>query len=164
MSRREWEHTYRTCWRTYYSTEHIETVLRRAVATGVSPGKTLFFITWFKGCVDFEGIHPLEGGFWRIKYRRDRRPGLPLEPAWRFYPSYFVGTFWKQVRWLALYLRLRTIYYKIKRDSNRYLYMDAALEPVADDELESREMFQSEAAAAYVERQQRKREQPLNVV
>ena len=26
-----------------------------------------------------EGIHPLEGGILRLKYRRDRRHGMPIE-------------------------------------------------------------------------------------
>jgi radical SAM superfamily enzyme YgiQ (UPF0313 family) len=158
MSPEAWEQTYRKCWETYYTLEHIETILRRATACGISRGKTLFLITWFKGCIDIEGIHPLEGGFLRRKYRRDRRPGLPLEPAWSFYPRHFLGTLWKQVRWIALYMQLRMIHYKIKRDPLRHEYMDLALEPVADDEVQSREMFQTDAAIAYVGTQQRKLE------
>ncbi|HLG13103.1 MAG TPA: radical SAM protein [Blastocatellia bacterium] len=154
MSREEWEQVYRSAWQTYYTTRHIETVLRRAIATGTSPGKTLFFIVWFKGCIDIEKIHPLEGGFLRLKFRRDRRPSLGLEPIWLFYPRHIVGTVWKQVRWISLYIRLRLIYMKIKRDPLRYEYMDMALEPVADDEVEARELFQSEVAQSYVGRLQ----------
>jgi radical SAM superfamily enzyme YgiQ (UPF0313 family) len=150
MSREEWEQVYRSAWEIYYTPEHVETILRRAMAVGTSPGKTLFFIVWFKGCIDIEKIHPLEGGFLRLKFRRQRRPGLPLEPAWLFYPKYIFETVWKQIRWIALYLRLRLIYIKLKRDPNRHEYMDEALEPVTDDELETREMFQSEVAHTYV--------------
>jgi hypothetical protein len=155
MSREEWEQVYRSAWETYYTTEHIETVLRRAIASGTSPGKTLFFIVWFKGCIGIERIHPLEGGFLRLKSRRDRRSGLPLEPAWLFYPKYLAGMAWKQVRWISLYVRLRLIYLKIKRDPRRYEYMDLALEPVSDDEIATRELFQSDVAVAYVGQQRR---------
>ncbi len=158
MSRAEWEQTYLQAWKQYYSLEHIETVLRRAVKTKVSGGKTLFFITWFKGCIDIEGIHPLEGGFLRLKYRRDRRPGLPLESVWSFYPKFIAETVWKQAQWLWLYVRLRRIYKKIRRDPNRHSYMDLALEPVAEDELETRELFQSETAQAFLGQQQRRLE------
>jgi hypothetical protein len=34
----------------------------------------------------WENTHPLQGGIFRLKYRRDRRPTFPLEPVWRFYP------------------------------------------------------------------------------
>ena len=54
--------------------------MRRAVATGISPGKMMFLLIWFYGCVTLEKIHPLEGGYLRRKVRRDRRPGLPFEP------------------------------------------------------------------------------------
>src|SRR5438876_6602355 len=38
MSQKEWESAYRDAWATYYTDEHVETVLRRAIATGTSPG------------------------------------------------------------------------------------------------------------------------------
>jgi hypothetical protein len=151
MSPDELFRVYLEAWRTYYSPQHVETVLRRAMATGVSPGKALFFIVWFKGCITIEKIHPLEGGYLRLKFRRDRRPTLPLEPAWRFYPKYLVETVWKQMQWLTMYLRLRYIYLKHKHDPRRHEYMDLALQPVADDETETRELFQSEAALAFVD-------------
>ena len=31
-------------WETYYTPEHMETVMRRAVATGISPGKMMFLL------------------------------------------------------------------------------------------------------------------------
>jgi hypothetical protein len=155
MSRDEWEQVYRDAWQTYYTREHIETILRRAMATGTSPGKTLFFIVWFKGCIDIERIHPLEGGFLRLKFRRSRRPGVGREPIWLFYPKYLFETVSKLVRWAKLYVGLRMIYMKIKRDPQRYEYTDLALEPVTDDEVETRELFQTEEAHAYVVQVQR---------
>src|SRR5256714_9787628 len=44
MTRDEWEQVYQEAWETYYTDEHIEKVLRRDMATGVSPGKALFLI------------------------------------------------------------------------------------------------------------------------
>ena len=155
MSREEWEKAYQLAWETYYSTEHIETVLRRAMATGASPGKALFYMAWFKGCIGIERIHPLEGGLLRLKFRRDRRSGQPLESAWLFYLKYMVETVRKQVRWLSLYTRLHLVYRKIKTDPRRSEYMDLSLTPVTDDELETRELFQSEVAQAYVGRLRR---------
>jgi radical SAM superfamily enzyme YgiQ (UPF0313 family) len=151
MSKDDWEQTYRAAWNTYYTDKHIETVLRRAIATGTSPGKTMFFITWFKGCIGIEGIHPLEGGFFRRKVRRNRRSSLPLENPLIFYPKYFFESLSKQFQWISLYLRLRIIYRRVKKDPARYDYMDTALEPVTDHE-EEREMFQSDAARTYLDK------------
>jgi len=155
MSRQDWEETYAKAWETYYTPAHVETVLKRAMATGTSPGKAVLFISWFKGCIGIEGIHPLEGGFLRLKFRRDRRPGLPRESPLLFYPKYFAETVSKQIRWLSLYVGLYRIYGRIKRDPERLNYMDLALTPVADEEMETREMFQTEAAHAYVVQVQR---------
>ncbi len=152
MSRTNWEETYQKAWETYYTDEHIETVLRRAIATGTSPGKTMFFITWFKGCIGIEGIHPLEGGFLRRKVRRTRRLGMPLENPLIFYPKTLLETLWKQFRWISLYTRLRLIYRKVRNDPRKLEYMDLALEPVTDDETETRELFQSEAAHNYLDK------------
>ena len=129
MSKENWEETYQKAWETYYTDEHIETVLRRAIATGTSPGKTMFFITWFKGCIDIEKIHPLEGGFLRMKHRKTRRSNLPLENPFVFYPKTFLETFWKQIQWISLYLHLRLIYRKVRNDPKKLEYMDLASNP-----------------------------------
>lgn len=152
MSKADWEAVYLKAWETYYTDDHIETILRRAVASRTSPGKTMFLITWFKGCISIEKIHPLEGGWLRMKCRRNRRSGLPRENPLAFYPKYFVTSLFKQLKWLSLYLRLRLIYRKVRNDPKKLEYMDLALEPVRDDETETREMFQSETAQQYVNR------------
>lgn len=151
MSREHWRETYHSAWETYYTDEHVETVLRRAIATGTSPGKTMFFIVWFKGCIQIEGIHPLEGGFFRRKVRHNRRLGKPIENPIVFYPKYFAETLLKQARWISLYVRMRLIYRRVKHDPKKLDYMDLALEPVTDHE-EEREMFQSDAAQSYLEK------------
>jgi len=150
MSRDEWRATYRTAWETYYTNEHVETVLRRAIATGTSPGKTMFFIVWFKGCIDIEGIHPLEGGFFRRKVRLNRRPGFAIESPIIFYPKFLLETVTKQSRWISLYTKMRMIYRRVKQDPLRLDYMDTALEPVTDHE-EERELFQSDSAKSYLD-------------
>jgi hypothetical protein len=150
MSKADWERTYRLAWETYYTEEHIETILRRAIATGTSPGKTMFLITWFKGCISIEKIHPLEGGYLRLKHRRNRRSGLPIESPFVFYPKYLFEMIKNQVRWASLYLRLRMVYRKVRKDPKRHEYMDLALEPVLESETQTREMFQSETAQKFV--------------
>jgi radical SAM superfamily enzyme YgiQ (UPF0313 family) len=141
MSREEWEATYRMAWETYYTPEHMETVLRRIAATRGRTSNAILLLTWFKGSIGLEKVHPLEVGFFRFKFRRDRRPGFPVEPAWRFYPAYAAETAGKIARWASLYFRLRKTYLSIKRDPAKYDYGDLALTPVTDDETETRELF-----------------------
>ena len=151
MSREEWRAVYKQAWSTYYTDEHVETVLRRSIATGTSPGKTMFFIVWFKGCIRIEGIHPLEGGFLRLRSRRNRRPTMSIENPLVFYPKYFFETLRKQFQWISLYVRMRLIYLRVRKNPKRMEYTDLALAPVSDAE-EDRELFQSDAAQNYLDR------------
>ena len=153
MSREAWEGAYRLAWETYYSDEHVERVLRRAAATKVSVGKTLFVLNWFIGSIRIEGIHPLEAGFVRLKFRRDRRPGFPIEPALTFYPRFLVETVSKQVRWLWLWVRMRRLYRAIRYGTDRHAYMDEALTPVMADDAETLGMFGTTEAKAFVARE-----------
>ena len=157
MSREEWTHAYQLAWESFYSTEHVTTVMKRAAALH-GFGATLFAITWFKCSIEIENVHPLESGFLRMKYRRDRRPTLPREPVWSFYPKFFAETAAKNIRWIYTYLRLRRIYLKIKRDPKRHEYRDLAITPVTDDETGSRELFRNAAAQAYVDQERRLKE------
>jgi radical SAM superfamily enzyme YgiQ (UPF0313 family) len=147
MSPEEWARAYRLAWETFYTPEHIETVMRRAAATRISVGKTLFLLLWFYGGITIEKIHPLEGGYFRRKYRTDRRPTLPLESALVFYPRYaaeIVSKHWRLARLILKYGALRRA---IKRDPHARDYMDQALMPVEKSELDTLEMFNVHDAA-----------------
>ena len=141
MSKAEWERAYRLAWETYYTPAHMETVMRRAVATGISPGKMMFLLIWFYGCVTLEKIHPLEGGYLRRKVRRDRRPGLPLENPLLFYPRYVAELIRKHVVIGRFVWRMGRIRRALKRDPAARSYMDEALTPVSAAELDDLEMF-----------------------
>ena len=85
----------------------------------------------------------------RRKVRTDRRPGFPIENPILFYPKYWGEILAKHVAIGKLVWRMSRVRRAIKADPNRRNYMDLALTPVPDDELESLEMFQvSDAARA----------------
>jgi radical SAM superfamily enzyme YgiQ (UPF0313 family) len=155
MSRDEWQTAYEKATANYYSDEHVETVLRRCVATGTSPGKTMSNLAWFLGSPQIEKVHPVEGGFLRLKFRRDRRPSLPMESPWIFYPKYVAETLSKQFQWASLYLRHYFILRRVIQDPQRLEYNDLAITPVTEDEIETRELFQSAEARSYVVKIQR---------
>lgn len=153
MSGEEWERAYHAAWQRYYTIEHIETIIRRAASTKANASNTLFLISWFKGSIDVENIHPLEAGFLRRKFRRDRRPGYPVESALLFYPRYWFEAVVKTIHWIYIYCRLRRIYLRIKYDPQRRQYTDDAMTPIGGDET-TREIFQTDAARAFVSREQ----------
>jgi hypothetical protein len=90
----------------------------------------------------------------RMKFRRDRRPGLPIEPVWLFYPRYWRENLSKQMLWIKLFVRLRRMYLHVKHEAHFNNYSDLALTPVMDDETETRELFQSRGAQSYLSQEQ----------
>ena len=80
----------------------------------------------------------------------DRRPGFAIVPAWKFYAAYFAESIAKRWRWTSTYFGLRAIYVKAKRDPKKYEYMDTALTPVTDEELETLELFHNERESVAV--------------
>lgn len=133
MSATEWEDTYRQCWDSYYSDDHVETMMRRAHACGISPKRIMESATWFYGSVQVEGIHPLEAGVFRRKFRTDRRPGLPIESPLVFYPRRIkdvVRAHWTLAR---LFLKYHRMQKAIGDDPTSRDYCDASLRAAEAD-------------------------------
>jgi hypothetical protein len=141
MSADEWRAAYRDAWLAYYTPEHMETVMKRAVARGISPGKVMFLMLWFYGCITLENVHPLQGGYMRRKYRRDRRPSLPRESVLAFYPRYIADTVSKHARLFGLIWHFSRIRRRLKSDPEARNYVDQALTPVKDEDFDELEMF-----------------------
>ena len=134
MSAEEWQGTYRRAWEIFYDPAHVETLMRRARACRIRPRKIAGTALGFYGSMAIEGVHPLEGGWLRRKYRKDRRPGLPIESPLVFYPRYAWETASKAARFAALWLRYRWIRRRVEADPAGHAYQDLALTPVSEDE------------------------------
>ncbi|MCC6775458.1 MAG: radical SAM protein [Hyphomicrobiales bacterium] len=142
MSDAEWEDAYRSAWAAYYTPEHVRTILRRSAACRLGrPGTTLTTILWFYLMLAFEGVHPLEGGALRLKFRRDRRYGLPRENPLVFYPRYFGGTLGKAWRYWRVYRRFKSTLDEVMVAPDRWTYSDLAIAPPQADELDTLELY-----------------------
>jgi radical SAM superfamily enzyme YgiQ (UPF0313 family) len=131
MSKQEWQGAYDDAWTRFYSDQHVETVLRRAVATGINMTKIFDAVTVFSGATRIEGVHPLQFGFVRRKIRRQRRHGMRIVNPLLFYPWRAYDFAKVLFRWLALVRRYRKIQAKVAADPNAVHYMDEALAPTA---------------------------------
>ncbi len=142
MSDKEWEEAYHAAWQTYYTPEHIETILRRTAANKLGRlSTTLTTILWFYLAYSYEGVHPLEAGAFRLKFRADRRYGMPRENPLIFYPKYVGGTAVKLAKYLALYLKTKKMVKAIEQSPDRYNYLDLAIAPPRDDEFETLDLY-----------------------
>ncbi len=143
MTKEELSEAYRTAWRSYYTWDHIETLMRRAAATGEPVVKLMFLLFCFYGCIMFEGIHPLEGGLVRWRGRRSRRPNMPVESAWFFYPKQIrivVSMTWQ---WCSLAWKLNQLRRKVVNDPSKLQYSGTSLMSFPDEEEEDLDLHQT---------------------
>jgi hypothetical protein len=141
MTQEEWEGIYNAAWETYYTRQHLDIIIRRGAATNMGLSRLQAVLWFFSSVHAVEKLHPLQCGVMRLKYRRERRPGLPLEPVWRFYPRYAWEIVSKHARVFKHWFDLELMVRRARRTARPGQYTDRALTPVSDDETETLEIF-----------------------
>ncbi len=81
MSAADLAQTHRDIWRWFYSTDHMVQVLKGWRGNRKHYWAQLWFFAWYLYAARIEGLHPMNCGFWTVRYRDERRPGFPRE-AW----------------------------------------------------------------------------------
>jgi hypothetical protein len=156
MSKEEWQSAYRSAWDIFYTDEHLETIMRRAYATGINIRSLMPVLMWFSSAMKIENLHPLQWGIFRVKYRKDRRPGFPVQSPLSFYAGYAAETARKATKLARRWMHLKSIVAKIEADPNAKLYQDEALIPVTEEDAEHMELYtQSETVRAAVQHERR---------
>ena len=143
MTQGELAEAYRMAWRSYYTWDHMEVLMRRAAAMGEPVIKLMFLLLCFYGCVMFENIHPLEGGLVRWRGRRSRRPGMPVEPAWTFWPTQIWGAITTEWKWCKLGWKLNQLRRKVENDPAKLHYSDVSLMPFSTESEEQLDLYQT---------------------
>jgi hypothetical protein len=141
MSKAEWEAIYREAWSLYYTPQHMETLLRRAAASGQSMTSLLKVLVTFATALRLENVHPLQGGLFRLKHPADRRPGLPRDNPLIFWPRFILEMLVKHARLAGMIARLVMVQSRIARSPDARTYTDQALTPVGDDEEEKLDLL-----------------------
>ena len=148
MTDTEWEAAYDGAWRSYYTSDHIETVARRhAAVKGRDPKKVVNYMMDFRAVYEIEGIHPLEGGVVRLKYRADRRRGMPTEWPVVFHFKFAAEMAWKIWHYARLFREGRRIARKVRSDAERYSYSDTAIMPALEEDFDNLAIFAETAGA-----------------
>ncbi|MBV9909598.1 MAG: radical SAM protein [Hyphomicrobiales bacterium] len=140
MSAEQWKQVYRDAWARYYTDEHVETILRRAVASGLKPRKMADVMTAFSAAARIEGVHPLQCGIIRRKVRTSRRHGMPIVNPLVFYPVRAVEFVSVVAQWLTVGLRYHRIKKRVVADPSSKTYVDDATRPVTIEEAENDEL------------------------
>ena len=141
---------YRRAWGAYYTPEHVETVMRRARHWGTRTDKVKWIMLSYDSISGIEHVHPLDGGLVRRKYRRDRRPGFPIESRARFYGRFVWDTLRKNARLVAMYFRYQRTYRRVLAEQAPDLSADIAMHPARASDLDDLELFTATTAARSV--------------
>jgi radical SAM superfamily enzyme YgiQ (UPF0313 family) len=131
MTRDELRRAYVDAWRSYYSKEHMFTLLKRRHAVG-GGNRVAFSLIWFTSCVFLEGIHPLLGGILRFKGRQNRRPGFKRVAVIPYYAGRVAEVCYKLFVVAKIAITIHLMRKKAKRPEYAG-YSDVAItpEPVA---------------------------------
>ena len=129
MSKETWMQVYGDAWKRYYTDEHVETIMRRAVVSGINRTKILDSLTIFSGSARIEGVHPLQFGFLRRKIRTQRRYGMRIVNPLAFYPWRAFDFLKVSSQWLRLMWRYRRIMARVVADPASRTHSDEALRP-----------------------------------
>jgi hypothetical protein len=129
MSRAEWQEAYHRAWSQFYTDDHLETILRRAHASGIDISRLMIVLLWFSAAVPLENVHPLQAGVLRRRNRLDRRPGLPLEAWLPFYTKYAAGLISKHFAFFKRWRSLNALCRKIVRGDPHRSYTDKTIAP-----------------------------------
>jgi hypothetical protein len=129
MSKEAWMRVYAEAWKRYYSDAHVETIMRRALATGLAKSKILDALIIFSSALRIEGVHPLQFGYARRKVRTQRRPGMRIVNPLIFYPWRAYDFCRVAVQWLSVIRRYRSMMKRVAADPATATYTDEALRP-----------------------------------
>jgi hypothetical protein len=117
MSREEWFQLYKNAWKSFYNFDNMRNILQRA--TPRTYWNVFKNLVWYKSAALLEGNHPMMTGFFRLKGRTLRRPGLPIENRtqyWRWRLPEVAG--YIKV-WIGFLLELEELWLQTRKRSER---------------------------------------------
>lgn len=137
----EVDRVFREAWDRFYTSDHIETVLRRAAALGSDKKLTTASRLFYYGRLTrIYGEYSLDMGLVRRRYRNERRSGLGREP-WPVFLFRLIEDGIACARAYVGFRRLRKRALDIWKSPDRYAYRDMAITPPSDQDFESRDLF-----------------------
>jgi radical SAM superfamily enzyme YgiQ (UPF0313 family) len=128
MSKEILEKAYRDAWKSFYSKDHIKTILLRR--KGSRRKLLVYSMMWFYSSVFLDNVHPLLGGFFRFKGRKSRRRGMPRES----FLKYYAKRTWEVTSYLVKVVSMIIMIYGLKREADKpenANYQDLATTPVS---------------------------------
>ncbi len=111
----EWYAAYRRAWEDFYSFDYMRQVLANAHPENYWNIFRNFL--WYKNSALIEQGHPMLHGFFRLKDRKERRPGFPVESRIRHFVRRFHDIRKLAGAWLSLLLEMEELWLQTRRRS-----------------------------------------------
>jgi radical SAM superfamily enzyme YgiQ (UPF0313 family) len=142
----ELSESYRNAWKDFYSFNYMRDVLTRANTENY---RSIFcnFI-WYRNSAFIERGHPMIHGFFRLKDRRDRRPGFVVESR----SGHFFRR-WRDLRslirsWMSLVLEMEELWLQTRKRSEAEIRLLAEIKRLRQEV--NRNLHSAELRLAYV--------------
>ena len=155
MSREELQKAWHDAWEQFYSNEHMVNVLKVWRHDKWHYWDRLSFFAWYLYASRIERLHPMNCGFWTVRYRNDRRPGFPKEALVPFWWRRLVFNGKRLRGIIGLYFQLQEVWLRSRPKSATE---EALLELIAaakKDVVDWRELKAKELIGYYRKLQQR---------
>ena len=149
MSRDELQQAYHDAWEQFYSTDHMVNVLKKWRHDKWHYWDRLSFFSWYIYASRVERLHPMNCGFWTLRYRNDRRPGFPKEALIPFWWGRFTSSLQKLKGIAGIYFQLQEVWLRSRPKSKSE---EALLELIAEtkkDITDWRDLKAGELAGLY---------------
>jgi hypothetical protein len=137
----------------------METIFRRMRALGSNKRRmTLYRLLWYRDFHALYGVHPLEGGYFRVKARKDRRHGMKRENPLTFYPKFLAVELYRIAVMFLHYVRAERILRRVLADPKGMEYRDTAITRPGLDELSLALYSETRGTAAEIEKKRHQEE------
>ncbi|MBI4417245.1 MAG: radical SAM protein [Ignavibacteriales bacterium] len=110
MTREELQQAWHDAWEQFYSTEHMANVLKVWRHDRWHYWDRMSFFAWYLYASRIERLHPMNCGFWTVRYRDDRRPGFPKEALVPFWWKRLVSAGKRLRHIMGLYFQLQDVW------------------------------------------------------
>jgi hypothetical protein len=119
LTAEEWTQVYEDAWKNFYSKENMIRILSRWNKHPRNYWNLMSVFFWYKNAAVIEKQHPMIAGFFRLKDRRSRRPGLAIDPL----PVHF----WKRAKevfhlfnsWAKFLKEMEEVWLQTRKKSDR---------------------------------------------
>jgi hypothetical protein len=117
MTRDELQQAWHSSWEEFYSTEHMVNVLKAWRHDRWHYWDRMSFFSWCLSASRIERLHPMNCGFWTVRYRNDRRPGFPKEAFLPFWWGRFRSALRRVRSIVELYFQLQEVWLRSRPKS-----------------------------------------------